>query len=231
MRRRICVLILSCLLCSASVSHADQGGLEYAELEADLIAVPQNLLGLAHTPEVQSELKFDDSQLKEFEAELRVIDIVWWPARIQPAEQQRKIVAGLETKLVEAVERLRGKSAVERLRQIELQSQSSRVVLRPEVSKYLRLDGPQSKKLKELFAETDELGKDLKPDDAKRVQQLATAQKNEPSKALAICCRSKWTNCDAPLENRLIQRSSNVFTRSHPSCLILCIGRTISDLN
>jgi len=179
-------MLLIFWLCCATVSKADQAGLEYAALSPDLIAVPQNLLGLVHTPEVQSELKFESVQLQEFESGLREIDVVWWPARIQPVDQQRKIVAALEANLVEIVGRLRGKSAVDRLRQIELQSQSSRVVLRPEVSKYLRLDGSQSMKLKELFAETDELGKELKPDDTKRAQQLAAAQKIEPSKALAI---------------------------------------------
>ena len=186
MLKPVIVLVLSLGMPWATISSADQGGLEYGQLSAELTGVPQNLLGLVHTPEVQSELKLEDLQSQKFESELRAIDSVWWPARIQPVDQQRKIVAGLEAKLVEIVGRLGGKSAVERLRQIELQSQSSRVVLRPEVSSYLRLDATQNKKLKELFAGTDELAKDLKPDDTKGAAQLAAAQQAEPSKALAI---------------------------------------------
>ena len=186
MRSRVSAYLTLGLICFATVLEASEPALEHAALSPDLLAVPQNILGLAHTPEVQLELKLDKAQLEEFESELREIDVAWWPARILPANQQRKIVADLETKLIELVERVRGKAAVERLRQIELQSQSARAVMRPEVIKYLRLEPQQVKKLKDLFAATDEFAKDMKPGDTTRLQQLATAQQGEPAKALAI---------------------------------------------
>jgi peroxiredoxin len=151
-----------------------------------LVGVPQNLLALSHTPEVQKDLKLGSTELAEWEAALRDIDKVWWPSRILAADQQRKIIAELETKLIAELERIQGKGSVQRLRQIELQSQSARVLLRPEIVKVLRLDESQNQKLAELFAETDELGKDIAPNDSKKTLQFATAKQAEPKKALAI---------------------------------------------
>lgn len=165
---------------------AKEPSLEYAPLSAELLAVPQNLLALSHTPEVQRELNFDSNELVQWETALRDIDKIWWPARILPGDQQRKIVAELETKLVVGLERIKSRSSVNRLRQIELQSQSARVLVRPEVGKFLWLDDNQKKKLVELFAETDKLGKDVPPSDEKKTIQFATAKQSEPKKALAI---------------------------------------------
>jgi peroxiredoxin len=183
------LFLCSSIACGTSVcstSAAGEPSLEYAPLSADLVAVPQNLLALSHTPEVQKDLKLDTKELAQWEAALRDIDKIWWPARLLPPTQQRKIIAELETKLVTGLERIQGKSAVLRLRQIELQSQSARVLVRPEVAKYLRLDATQNNKLSELFAETDELGKDLAANDEKKLQQLTTAKQAEPKNALAI---------------------------------------------
>ena len=178
--KSVCILVL----CGTLV--ASEPSLEYGPLQADLVAVPQNLLALSHTPEVQRDLKLDAKKLAQWEAALRDIDKIWWPARVLPAEQQRKIIAELETKLLAGLERIDGKVAVRRLRQIELQSQAARVVLRPEIAKYLQLDANQNKKLAELFAEADKLAKELTPNDEQKLQQLATAKQEEPKKALAV---------------------------------------------
>ncbi len=183
---------LCCILVGLSSSWmathlaASEPSLAHAPLSADLKAVPQNLLALSHTPEVQRELKLDSKELEEWESALRDIDKIWWPARILPLDQQRKIIAELETKLVAGLERIHGNSSVRRLRQIELQSQSARVLLRPEVAKFLRLDANQNKRLAELFADTDRLGKDIASNDEKKTLQLATAKQEEPKKAIAL---------------------------------------------
>lgn len=165
---------------------ASEPNLVHAPLSADLVAVPQNLLALGHTPEVQQDLKLDSKEQLEWEAVLRDVDKIWWPARILPIDQQRKIIAELETKLVTSLERIQGPRAVNRLRQIELQSQSARALLRPEVGKLLQLDATQNKKLVELFADTDKLGKDIAPDDEKKTKAFVSAKQAEPAKALAI---------------------------------------------
>jgi len=184
-KNTICCVLVG-LIGFGSRLVASEPSLEHAPLSADLVAVPQNLLALSHTPEVQRDLKLDSKELAQWEAALRDIDKIWWPARILPADQQRKIIAELETKLVAGLERIQGNSSVRRLRQIELQSQSARVLLRPEVVKLLRLDDSQNKKLAELFAETDKLGKDIAANDEKKTLQFATAKLAEPKKAIAI---------------------------------------------
>jgi peroxiredoxin len=176
----------ACWLLVASGLFASDAILQYGPLPPELTAVPQNLLGLIHTPEVQRELKLNGKQLADLESVLRQIDAVWWPSRILPVDQQRKVVAEQETVLIESVERQLGESAVHRLRQIELQSQSARILLRPEVAEFLRLDERQTKKINELFSQTDRLASDLKPDDAEKTGQLAAAKQNEPTQALAI---------------------------------------------
>lgn len=181
----LCVVSLA-MIAVGSQLVASEPSFEHAPLSADLVAVPQNLLALSHTAEVQEDLKFTAQEQLGWEAALRDIDKVWWPARILPVDQQRKIIAELETKLVAGLERIQGKRAVNRLRQIELQSQSARVLLRPEVSKLLQLDANQNKKLTELFAETDTLGKDIAAQDEKKTQQFVSAKQAESAKALAI---------------------------------------------
>lgn len=210
MWKRTYLHLIAWLLYFVSASSAEEPNLEFASLPAEISAVPQNLLGLAHTPEVQQELRLDSKQLVAFETILREIDAIWWPARILPADQQRKIIADLEMKLVSSLEKLRGKPAANRLRQVELQSQSARVLLRPEVIRHLHLDTQQQKKLTELFGVTDALAKDLKPDDAKATQQFAAATQAEVAKALAILqpaqAQKLSSSLGEPLDTRKVER-------------------------
>ena len=184
-RESLSFVMVALIGCGGNLA-ASEPSLEHAPLSADLVAVPQNLLALSHTREVQQDLKLDSKELAQWEAALHDIDKIWWPARILPVDQQRKIIAELEAKLLAGLERIQGKSAVNRLRQIELQSQSARVLLRPEVVRLLRIDDSQNKKLTELFAETDKLAKETAANDEKKAQQFMTAKQGEPKKALAI---------------------------------------------
>ena len=163
---------------------------EQAPLSSEQVAVPQNLLSLIHSKEVQEELSFSPEQLSSWENTLREIDARWWPARILPAPQQRKIVAELEVNLIDELGSLLGTEAVRRLRQIELQSQSSRILVRPEVAKFLGLDTKQEKKLTELFAENDKLASELATKkgsaDPEKTQAYAEAKSAETKTARAI---------------------------------------------
>lgn len=185
LQKSICCAVVGLIGFGNSLA-AGEPKLVHAPLSAELVAVPQNLLGLSHTPEVQQNLKLDAEQLAQLEKTLREIDKVWWPSRNLPVDKQRSIVAELETKMVTGLQRIKGQDAVNRLRQIELQSQSARVLLRPEVAKLLQLDESQNKKLVALFEETDKLGKDISPNDETKAQQFATAKQIEPKKAIAI---------------------------------------------
>ncbi len=180
----ICILTIGRLVFSGELS------VDHAPLSPELVAVPQNLLNLIHSKEVQEELSFSPEQLVLWEKTLREIDAHWWPARILPAPQQRKIVAELEIKLVDGLESLLGPGAVRRLRQIELQSQSSRILVRPEVAKFLGIDAKQGKKLAELFAENDKLATELASKkgsgDPDKIQAFAKAKNAETKSAAAM---------------------------------------------
>ncbi len=185
-RRMLSLWVLSCSM----LSRFALGGVptvEYAPLAPELVAVPQNLLNLIHTAEVQKELNISTEALASFEKSLREIDARWWPSRILPATQQRKIVAELEATMMDELTRLLGAKATVRLRQIELQSQSSRMLVRPEVAKFLNIDAKQSKKIEELFAENDRLAGELSSKNAKedpeKTKAVIAAKQAEPKKA------------------------------------------------
>lgn len=182
--------IVSFCVILRSVAFSGLPAVEYGPLAPESVAVPQNLLNLIHTAEVQKELGFSPEQLASWEKTLREIDARWWPSRIQPATQQRKLVAELESEAITALESLLGANATARLRQIELQSQSSRILVRPEITKFLGIDAKQAKKIAELFAENDQLGGELSSkngkEDPEKSKAFIAAKQAEPKKALAI---------------------------------------------
>jgi len=180
---------------------AGEAAKPYGPLSADLVAVPQNLLSLIHTEEVQKELGFSAEQLEAWEKPMREIDRVWWPSRNLPMAKSRAVVADLEVKAVAEIDQILGDAAVIRLRQIELQSQSIRIFARPEVAAFLRLTAPQTTKIGELFAETDKLAANLsKPGqepDKEKQKEFTAAKKSESTKAVATLNK---------VQNQLLQK-------------------------
>ena len=84
------VFLGAAFICFASWSYLASAGeatTTYGPLSADLVAVPQNLLSLIHTEEVQKELGFSAEQLEAWEKPMREIDRVWWPSsNLEPRE-------------------------------------------------------------------------------------------------------------------------------------------------
>ena len=101
--------------------------------ETDEAIVPQNLLKLIHTSEVQRELGLEGD--KRLLLILKDIDRVWWPARILPELKQVEKIKGLEEKLLDALKPILSTSKLRRLREIEVQSQGTRSLVRPEIAK------------------------------------------------------------------------------------------------
>ena len=96
-------------------------------ISADLTTVPQNLLKLVHTPEVQKELQLEGDALTSFLEELTKIDGPWWRVRVKPEAEQRKIIASQEQLLIALLGKHVSTEKLERLKQIELQSQGTRI--------------------------------------------------------------------------------------------------------
>ena len=151
------------LFLAVVVSQHSQGWaadtLAFDAVAAELTLVPQNLLKLVHTPEIQKELHLEGDSLSSFLAELAKIDGPWWRARIKPEAEQRKIIANQEQLLIDLLKKSVAPEKLERLKQIELQSQGTRIFARPDVVKALNLTKTQSSRLNDLYAATDRAAK------------------------------------------------------------------------
>ncbi len=122
--------------------------------------IPQTLLKLIHAPEVQEELGLQADQ-NDLIAILRDIDGPWWRSRNLPEEKQREAVVELEKKLLRELKGLLKEDKLKRLREIEMQSQGTRSILRADVAKAIRLSSSQSQSIQKAFLETDMLARKL----------------------------------------------------------------------
>lgn len=129
--------------------------LPFRPLSAEASHVPQTLLPLVHAAEVQEELGLTADSLAGFLEELRVIDAQWWPARNRPPAESRRITAELEARMLKRLREVAGAPAVMRLRQLELQAQGPRALVRPEVAEYLGLTKEQILRLAKAIAATE----------------------------------------------------------------------------
>lgn len=161
----------------------------HCTLPANLELVPQNLLGLIHDPIVQKEIGIPTSKLSELEEFLVEIDGPWWLARHQPRNLQREVIAKQESELAEYIATQFGKKAMQRLRQIEWQSQGMRALMRDEVANYIELSDRQYEDLGVTFKVTDEIAKrianqDIKTPDTKLLARYQTSLEGETQKVL-----------------------------------------------
>lgn len=145
-------------------------------------SIPQNLLKLIHTPEVQKELGLEgDARLKDV---LRKIDRVWWPSRNLPEAKQVETTRELEKRLLDALSKILSPAGMQRLREVEMQSQGTRALLRPDVAEAVGLDAKALRAIKAAFLATDSRARQLnekRSDDADLEKQLRAAREKEQS--------------------------------------------------
>lgn len=158
-----CAFLLLAWIGFCSSSQAQSGSSsaaslpDYGNLSAELTRVPQTLLGLVHAPEVQQEIGLGQPPSPEFVRQLRELDGPWWRARNLPEADRRAVVAKQEAALFELLGQQLSSSQLARLRQLELQAQGPRILLRPEVIAFLQLSAAQQAEADQLFAESDRL--------------------------------------------------------------------------
>lgn len=162
----------------------------YAGLPADLRLVPQTLLGLVHAAEVQQEIGLAAAKNLAFREQLREIDGPWWRSRILPESERRTVVARQEQRLMDLLGQTLAAGQIQRLRQLELQAQGPRVLLRSEVIEFLQLSDAQQAKFRALFAKTEKLVAEAnqaeKQGDATRLSAAQQAKSDELSSALKL---------------------------------------------
>ena len=157
-------------------------GFAYSQTTEVEPLVPQSLLKLVHTPEVQKELGLEgDARLLEI---LKDVDRVWWPSRNLPKAKQVETTRELETRLIDALSKILSPATMRRLRELEIQSQGTRALVRPEIAGDVGLDAKDLRKLKAACLVTDSLASHLnekRDGDADLEQQLQTARRKEQS--------------------------------------------------
>lgn len=184
-RRTTLFLIFTIVFCHRSSCLATDS-VVFDAVAAELTPVPQNLLKLVHTPEIQKELELEGESLKSFLTELVKIDGPWWRARIKPEDEQRKIIAKQEQLLIELLRKSVASEKLERLKQIELQSQGTRIFARPDVAKAISLTGAQKSRLSELYSATDKAAKKLQGAKAQDKDVLAEVQAAKDSESKGV---------------------------------------------
>ena len=178
--RYIGSLILSILIVFITVS----GRYSLASDSAKEPVVPQNLLKLIHAPEVLEELglKSNDEKLL---AILREIDGPWWRSRNLPEDKQHVIIGDLEKKLLESLKTVLTDDKIKRLREIEVQSQGTRALIRSGIAKTVGLEGKQSQEILRTFSQTDDVARKLsakKGVDLALEKELTSARESEKNK-------------------------------------------------
>jgi thiol-disulfide isomerase/thioredoxin len=109
--------------------------------------VPQVILPLLHTPQVQAELGIEGAKLGQLEQLFATVDGDWWRARSLPPAEQRaaitKVEKAVKTWLTGALPRER----LVRLADLERRAQGGRVLLREDVAEVVGLEPAQQEKL------------------------------------------------------------------------------------
>ena len=109
--------------------------------------IPQVILPLLHTPQVQAELGIEGAKLDQLEQLFATVDGDWWRARNLPPVEQRAAITKVEkvvkTWLTESLPR----EKLLRLADLERRAQGGRVLLREDVAEVVALEPAQPEKL------------------------------------------------------------------------------------
>ena len=117
--------------------------------------VPRQMLALLHAPEVHQELKLNRTQVTELELLFAEIDGPWFQLRNQSQQQQLPVLDSLDHRVHSWLAEHVTNEQRERLRQIELQAQNVRMLLRNDVALELKLELMQQERFAKLARSTD----------------------------------------------------------------------------
>lgn len=131
--------------------------LELRALPPTETRVPRALLKLARSIEGQKEMGVTPAQTTSLDALIRELDGDWATNHPPGEVEQHPVMARLEERLATGLRKQLGDSALQRLRQLELQAQGGRALLREEVARFLDLTPEQQRKLTALAAQTDQI--------------------------------------------------------------------------
>lgn len=178
--------------------------------------VPQRLLQLVHTPEVQAELGLSPAGLKSLEDMLARVDAVWLPSRNLPPEKGRETLAGLEAQVWEWAAKNLSEAETRRLVQIERQAQGARMMLRDDLATELALTREQRTRFLDLARETEAAreeyaaaSKQGKATEAQRARVTDSAKAEQQALATALTTKQHealWELLGDPFETATVER-------------------------
>jgi hypothetical protein len=170
-------------------------GLPAMEREALLVEheelVARHLLPLLHAPEVHKELKLSQSQVDQLETFFREkVDGPWFRARILPLEERAKTLRELEAQTHLWLAGKFSEAQQTRLRQLEYQAQSIRILCRADVARTLKLDASQRQQFVALAEATLAVQKKNQstgvPADDEAMAQLKDSAKAEQAAVTSV---------------------------------------------
>ena len=109
--------------------------------------IPQVILPLLHTPQVQAELGIEGAKLGQLEQLFATVDGDWWRARNLPPLKQRAATAKVEKTMKTWLTESLPREKLLRLADLERRAQGGRVLLREDVAEVVGLEPAQSEKL------------------------------------------------------------------------------------
>lgn len=144
----VCVLLLVTVgQCQSEPTPANAGSKH--------LQPPRMLLPLLHAQETQKELKLTSEQIEELENLFASTDGPWWRARNLPADKQDEVVVSQEAWLSERLQKVLEPSQWKRLGELEMQAQSGRVLLRPDIQERLGLQQEQRLGIRQTIADSE----------------------------------------------------------------------------
>jgi thiol-disulfide isomerase/thioredoxin len=123
--------------------------------------IPHHLLGLVHAPEVHRELQLSQGQIDRLEKLFDQIDGQWWRARNLTPELNSAVILKLEKTVSDWFQTHATAVQVQRLEQLVLRSQGTRMLLRDDVKQKLDLSDSQSKTIFDLAQATHDTQMEL----------------------------------------------------------------------
>jgi thiol-disulfide isomerase/thioredoxin len=109
--------------------------------------VPQVILPLLHTPQVQAELGIEGAKLGQLEQLFATVDGDWWRARNLPPAEQRAAITKVEKAVKTWLTGALAREKLLRLADLERRAQGGRVLLREDVAEVVGLEPAQSEKI------------------------------------------------------------------------------------
>lgn len=109
--------------------------------------VPQVILSLLHSPQVQAELGIEGARLDQLEQLFAKVDGDWWRARNLPPAEQRVAITQVEKTVKTWLTGAIAREKLLRLADLERRAQGGRVLLREDVAEVVGLEPVQSEKI------------------------------------------------------------------------------------